>query len=112
MCNQNECQACRELPVQNVDARAEIQAHDDIHRVRGDQPGNPATMRGRTGIQETGQVHRGSGDPPESILDRHGAQGNPGTVMGTTAIQETGDVHRVMCLIRGDVVLNEPPGLD
>ena len=86
----------------------EIRARGDI---RGDQSGNPGTVRGRTGIQETGQVQRGSGDPPESILYRHGAQGNPGTVIGTTAIQETGDVHRVMCLIRGDVVLNEPPGL-
>ena len=75
-------------------------------------------MRGRTGIQETGDVPRVicliSGDvvlnqSPGPNLDGRVCQGNPGTARGRTGIQETGGVPRVMCLIRGDIVLNQPP---
>ena len=57
-------------------------------------------VRARTGIQACRDIHWVRGDQ----------QGNKGRVRGRTGIQETGDVHRVMCPIRGDVILSQSPG--
>ena len=112
MSNINEGNVDREVPEQNVHARTGRQAHEDVHRVRGGPPESNlnrrawrATTEQHFSIQETRQVHRVRGEPPGSNLDRRTGQ------RGTSGIQETGDDHRVMCLIRGDVVLGQPRGL-
>ena len=110
MSNINEGNVDREVPEQNVHARTGTQAH----RVRGCPPGSNlnrraswrATTEQHFSIQETRQVHRVRGEPPGSNLDRRTGQ------RGISGIQETGDVHRVICLIRGDVVLGQPRGLE
>ena len=113
MASKNEHNVDRELPEQNVQPRTGRQTHGDIHRVRGGPPGSNLDIRARRAtsgqhfsIQETRHVHRVRREPPESNLDRRTCQ------RGRTGTQETGHVHRVMCLIRGDVVLNQSPGLD
>ena len=89
MANKNEGNVDREVPEQNVHARTGIQAHEDIHRVRGGPPGSNlnrragrATTEQHFSIQETRHIHRVRREPPGSNLDRRTDQ------RGRTGIQE------------------------
>ena len=110
MTTKNERSVDRELPEQNVQPRTGRQTRGDIHQVRGDPPGlnlgrraGQATSGEHFSIQETSHVHRALGRAGQATSEQQ----------FLFSIQETGgNVHRVMCLISGDIELNQPLVLD